>query len=133
MRKQQHNGGGTERSFEALCRVAELANYLAKQLSGPARTLAYRIKAEACSSLILTGGATVNGVWPDGIVALDLASDPPARLHVRKSHLTPAAREALMPQAASAPVVERLGDRFGQEFSFSKTGDTNERTSIASR
>ena len=94
----------------ALCRVAQLSNFLAKQLKGPTRTLAYRIKAEACSYLIIAGNASLNGIWPGGIVALDLFGDPPARLHIRRSHLRREAREILDQQTASVPAVARLGE-----------------------
>jgi hypothetical protein len=95
-----------------LCRVAQLSNALAKQLTGSARALAYRIKAEACSLLILSGSASLNGVWPGGIVALDLSGNPASRLHIRRSHLSRQARRALDGQTASVPAVSRLGDSF---------------------
>ena len=82
-------------SLNTLRQVARMSNVLAKRLSGPTRTLAYRIKAEACSSLLLAGGATVNSVCPTGIVGLDLSGDPPCRLHVRRSHLSAQARALL--------------------------------------
>jgi hypothetical protein len=102
----------TQASLGTLCRVARLSNSLAKQLTGPARTLAYRIKAEACSQLILSGGANVNGVWPTGIVALNLHGNPPSRIHVRRSHLSPEARAAVSHQASSVPAVTRLAEHF---------------------
>ncbi len=95
-------------NMASLCRVATLSNSLAHQLTGRARVLAFKIKAEACSSLILNGGAVVNGVWPTGIVALDLLSDPVARVHVPRAHLSPAARVAVIRQASTAPAVSRM-------------------------
>ena len=48
-------------NLQTLSHVAFLANRLAKQLSGRDRALAYRIKSEALSALIVSGVATVNG------------------------------------------------------------------------
>ncbi len=89
--------------------VALLSNILAKQLTGQHRTLAYRIKAQACSSLILAGNAYVNGVWPDGIIALNLACGD-HRIHIRRSHLTRKAREIVDRQMETAPTVARMED-----------------------
>jgi hypothetical protein len=97
----------TANNLESLRKVAQLSNRLAKMLTGPARALAYRIKAEACSSLILAGVATVNGVWPGGILALDLFG---SRLHVRRSHLTWEARQRLDHMAGRVPTVARLSE-----------------------
>ena len=94
--------------FNALSRLARLSSFLAKQLKGQERALAYRIKAEALSALILQGGASVNGICPTGIVALDLYGTPPSRVHVPRAHLSPAARALVDGQAASAPAVARL-------------------------
>lgn len=96
--------------LDALCRLAQLSNTLAKRLTGQTRTLAYRIKAEACSLLIVAGSANVNGIWPGGIVALDLFGNPPLRLHIRRSHLSRQARKALDTHLGSVPAVSRLGD-----------------------
>jgi len=89
--------------------VALLSNILAKQLTGQHRTLAYRIKAQACSSLILTGNAYVNGVWPDGIIALNFAGGD-HRIHIRRSHLTRKARQIVDCQLESVPTVARMED-----------------------
>jgi len=113
MKDQQHSHSEIQASFETLSRVATLSNYLAKQLKGQARTLAYRIKAEACSSLILAGSARVNGIWPDGTVALNLGGDRQARMHIRRSHLTLEAQAMLDQQVCSAPVVARLAEQSG--------------------
>ena len=100
----------TEASIKVLCKVARLSNVLAKKLTGPAQTLAYRIKAEACSSLLLAGRADMNGVWPGDIVALNVLGNPPSRIHIRRSHLTRQAREIVDRAAGSVPAVSRLGD-----------------------
>ena len=110
MQNHQYIEFDTETNLEALRNVARLSNNLAKQVTGAARTLAYKIKAEAISSLIVAGGASMNGIWPGGIIALDLVGIPAARLHIRRSHLTREAREFLDYQAASVPAVYRLGD-----------------------
>lgn len=109
-------GGDSRRSvavdgiLNALLQIAQRANDLAKELTGPSRAAAYRIKAQACSALILEGAARVNGVRPGGILALDLHGNPPSRLHVRCSHLIPAARRVVDEQAATVPVVAPLGE-----------------------
>lgn len=98
----------------ALKNVARLSNVLAKQLTGIHRTLAYRIKAQACSSLIVQGRAAVNGVWPGGIVALDIESgenSPGGRIHIRRAHLSPAAKQIIDRESRSVPAVTRLGDQ----------------------
>lgn len=97
-------------NLEVLRNVATLSNLLAKRLTGETRTLAYRIKAEALSSLIVAGGARMTGIWPSGIIALNLVGNPAARLHIRRSHLTREARKLLDCQAAFVPTVCRLGD-----------------------
>ena len=100
----QHLEFDTKTNLQALRNVARLSNVLAKQLTGESRSLAYKIKAEAISSLILAGGASMNGMWPDGsIIALDLAGSPTARLHIRRAHLTQEARELLDQQTGSVP------------------------------
>jgi hypothetical protein len=114
MRYQPDTQSNTHAGQESFYRMARLANLLAKQLDGEARTLAYRIKAEACSSLILEGAARVNGIWPSGIVALDLDGGPRIRLHIPRSHLSRRARRLIDHQAGGAPVVTRLSDQLGQ-------------------
>jgi hypothetical protein len=109
MSDQENTVFDTGKNCESLCNVAKLSNRLAKRLTGPDRTLAYRIKAEVCSSLIVAGNASVNGVWPGGIIALDLLGGP-LRLHVRRSHLTREARERLDQMARKAPAVARLSE-----------------------
>ena len=99
-------------SLDTLRQVARMSNVLAKSLSGPTRTLAYRIKAEACSLLLLAGGATVNSVCPTGIVGLDLSGDPPFRLHVRRSHLNAQAR-ALLESGSYRQDLDSSGERSG--------------------
>ena len=111
------NNSETDRSnpqtLRTLCRLAQLSNALAKQLTGPARMMAYQIKAEACSSLILHGGARVNGVRHDGIVALDILVIPSTRLHIRRSHLNKEARRIVGREASVAPVVSSIAERCG--------------------
>ena len=107
-----HSNRLGEASFRSLCQVAWLSNALAKQLTGTERALAYQIKAEACSSLIIEGGASVNGIWPNGIIALSLLSDPPSRIHIPRSHLRPDARAAVGNQTMNARVVVRISDGF---------------------
>jgi hypothetical protein len=88
-------------TLEDLRHIARLSNVLAKQLTGEARTLAYRIKAEACSSLVISGKATLNSVCPGGLLGLDLPGNPPLRIHVKRSHLTQQARAR----------IDRMSDR----------------------
>jgi hypothetical protein len=97
-------------SLDVLCRMAKQANFLAKQLSGEARLMAYRIKAEACSCLILQGDATVNGLWPNGILALDLGGNPPSRIHVLRAHLSREARFVVTRQTVGTAAVVRMSD-----------------------
>ncbi len=118
MNHRKPTSHNTRAAVPALCRVAKLSNYLAKQLSGTPRTLAYRIKAEACSALILNGATRVNGVSPDGILALDILGDRPIRLHIRRSHLTAPAQTALADEMAAARVVSSLADRCGTNVFF---------------
>src|SRR5262245_56102896 len=83
---------------DTLRNVAKLSNALAKKLTGGPRTLAYRIKAAACSSLIVQGYATVNGRWPGDIVGLDFIAgrdSETARIHIRRSHLSSEAKQIL--------------------------------------
>ena len=107
---------GTENStgdHGALKSIARLSNTLAKQLSGGPRALAYRIKAAACSSLIVQGHAAANGHWPGDIVGLDLfapKSSRVERIHIRRSHLSPHAKRLVDRNAESVPVVARLAD-----------------------
>jgi len=113
MINHEHHQSDRIADLDTLRRVAALSNCLAKKLSGASRTLAYRIKAEACSSLILHGAASVNGVSAAGIIALDIPGNRLLRLHIRRSHLTAPARAALIRQASTAPVVSNLAERCG--------------------
>jgi len=97
------------RDIDTLSNLARLSNALAKQLTGAPRTLAYRIKAQACSLLLISGHASVTGFWPDGIVSLDLASGK-TRLHIRRSHLTQNARDIVDRRIGSVRAVVRLGE-----------------------
>ena len=98
-----------QRDVETLSSLAQLSNILAKQLMGASRTIAYRIKAQACSLLLISGHASVTGIWPDGIVSLDLASGK-TRLHIRRSHLTQSARDIVDRRIGSVRAVVRLGE-----------------------
>ena len=91
--------------------AAQLANFLAKQLTGPNRTLAYRLKAQICSVLILEGRATANGVCADGIVALTIAGERPCRLHIRVCHLWPEAQVIVNKQASLIPAVAPIAEQ----------------------
>jgi hypothetical protein len=113
MNNSETDRSGRQTHLRTLCRVAQLSNALAKQLTGPARIMAYRIKAEACSSLILHGGARVNGVRHDGIVALDILVNPSTRLHIRRSHLNREARQIVGREASVAPGVSSIAQRYG--------------------
>lgn len=105
---QIESGSDRAVSVGTISMVALMSNLLAKQLTGPTRTLAYRIKAQACSSLIISGNAYVNGVRPGGILSLDIGSH--FRMHIRRSHLTLAAQEIADRQAAEAPAVSTLAE-----------------------
>src|SRR5581483_2110582 len=94
-----------------LRRVVDLSNELAKSLEGPARNLAYRIKAEACSALIVCGVARANGTRGNGIVGLDIEDETPCRVHICRAHLNEAARRILDTQAGLLPAVSPIGER----------------------
>jgi hypothetical protein len=96
--------------FLTLSALAHEANSLAKQLTGPQRSLAYRMKAAACSSLILGGMATVSGMRSNSILCLELLGGR-SRLHVPLAHLLPEARTVARHQASCAPVVGPLSER----------------------
>lgn len=72
-------------TLHSLCHVAIMANRLAKQLTGINRALAYQIKSEALSTLIVSGVAIPNGFHPDNIVGLDVLY---TRLHCPCSSLS---------------------------------------------
>lgn len=95
-----------------VCRLANLANTAARELTGSGRAWAYRMKCEALSALILTGSASVNGVRPNGTLGLDICADPPFRLHVPLRQLGAQAQSAVKEQLASAPAVAPLGERW---------------------
>src|ERR1035438_9778443 len=87
-------------NLQALSRVAFLANRLAKQLSGRDRALAYQIKSEALSALVVSGVATANGLHPDNTLGLDFFS---SRLHCPYSSLTPQAQAKIDRRSGSVP------------------------------
>jgi hypothetical protein len=98
----------TTDQLQALCRLATLSNYLAKKLDGYDRALAYRLKTEALSALITGGWATPNGAPVQGIVGLDIASNPPARLHIPLHYLSPEARTRVCEQLhLIAPIPQK--------------------------
>jgi hypothetical protein len=102
-----------DRSLCALCQVAHMANSLAKELTGRDRALAYRIKAAACSALIVAGAANLNGVRANSILGLDILIDiQRSALHIPLTELEPEARALVRVQAKStrtvAPLIECL-------------------------
>jgi len=101
--------------IDALNELASLAaglNGLAKQLTIPAqRQAAYRLKAAACGAAIMLGGAVVDGQRADDVVGLRIMSTPPTRLHVKVSHMQPAARAEVRRQAPLAAVKAPVGER----------------------
>ncbi len=98
-----------DRSLCALSQVAHMANSLAKELTGRDRVLAYRIKAAACSALILGGAANLNGVRANSILGLDILIDSQqSSLHIPLSELEPEARGLVREQAKSTRTVSPL-------------------------
>lgn len=97
--KNFYNTTDHTETLQTLSHVAFLANRLAKQLSGRERTLAYQIKSEALSALVVSGVATANGIHPDNTLGLDFFS---SRLHCPYSSLTPQAQAKI--DRGSAPV-----------------------------
>ena len=80
--------------------IAFLANRLAKQLSDRDRALAYQIKSEAVSALVVSGVATANGLHPDNTLGLDFFG---SRLHCPYSSLTPQAQAMINRRSGSVP------------------------------
>lgn len=108
----RNSGNG---AHQTLSHVAHMANRLAKQLSGPDQALAYQIKAAACSALIIDGSASVNGVRANDILALDILSNPPSRLHIPLMKLQAEARARVRSLIDSAPAVAPLSECRGSE------------------
>ena len=111
MKKLSARSGSTNRAdgavaLHSLCQVALLANRLAKQLSGRDRALAYQIKSEALSALVVSGAANANGMRPDNTVGLDFFG---SRLHCPLSNLTPQAH-AIIERSGRIPTTTRLSD-----------------------
>ncbi len=88
-------------------RLAFLANRLAKQLSGPDRALAYQIKSEALSALVVNGAATVNGYRPNNTLGLNFFN---SRLHCPMSSLTTQAQSVIERQSDSFPRTAPIAD-----------------------
>lgn len=95
-------------TITTLWAIATLSNMLAKMLNGTPRSLAYRIKARACTALIIAGVAKVTGTWANGIVSLSFGRDRTDRIHIPRSHLTKEAKAIVDREAASAPTLYRL-------------------------
>jgi hypothetical protein len=94
-------------NLQTLSHVAFLANRLAKQLSGRDRALAYQIKSEALSALVVSGVATANGIHPDNTLGLDFFS---SRLHCPYSSLTPQAQAMINRRTGSVPRTAPIMD-----------------------
>jgi len=109
------DAGSKQGDLHTLGKVAQLANILAKQLTGSQRALAYRIKTLALNALILEGAVRVNGVRANAILCLDILGDPIIRLHIPISFLQPEARvlmrRTITQTQAKAPISERLGNQ----------------------
>ena len=100
-------------AINEIASIAAGLNSLAKLLTLPAqKEEAYRLKATACGTAVMLGQAVVDGNRAGGIVGVRIFSAPPIQMHVKVSHLQPAARAAVRLQApfvpAKAPVKERL-------------------------
>jgi hypothetical protein len=87
-------------NLQTLGHVAFLANRLAKQLSGKDRAVAYQIKSEALSALVVSGVATANGLRPDNTLGLDFFN---SRLHCPYSSLTVQAQTMIDRRSGSIP------------------------------
>ena len=99
-----------------LCCAAKAANCLAHQLSGPNRAIGFQLKSELVSALLVAfeGLIRVNGVR-DGVLGLDILTDPPARLHIPVSTLRPEAQVVARRLARFAPAVSPLFERISTE------------------
>jgi len=94
--------------IDTLCRLAKISNHAAKKLNGPGRTWAYRVKCEILSTLIVAGMVRLTGKWPNGILALDIISDSPLRLHVPLNELRPEAQTLIASLSAAVPCTAPL-------------------------
>ena len=103
-----------DEQFQTLCRLAKLSNAAAKELTGAGRALAYRIKSEILSTLILEGSASINGVSVNDTLGLNILDDPPFQLHVPLKRLRPKAQAAAKQKLGSVPVVAPLGELLRQ-------------------
>ena len=101
--------------LHAICQVTDVAlglNSLAKQLSGPQRAAAYRLKAATISALVLLGAVRVNGRREKNTFSLDiLAADRRVQIHCVLRDLLPGAQTEILRQAEGAHVVAPLADR----------------------
>jgi hypothetical protein len=101
---------GRASSAEVLAQLACQANLLAKELAGPARAKAYRIKDHAINALILLGLVRVNGAAANGVLGLDILCGSGYRLHVPRAALSSEAKAVIEDEAAYAHVVTSLSD-----------------------
>jgi hypothetical protein len=120
-----------DRNLRTLSQVAHMASSLAKQLTGRDRDLAYRIKAAACSALIVGGAARLNGVRANSILGLDILIDLQSSLHVPLSHLDPQAQALARSQAKSTRTVAPLSECLNPEQLQSLKGHLAPKTNRA--
>ena len=111
--KHKLNQSNSYQQTDGLFFVAKISNFLAKQLAGRNRALAYRIKAESCSALIASGYASVNGLQGNGILGLDIElGNRRYQLHIPLMHLDSAVRADVENQLkylqAVAPLREQI-------------------------
>jgi len=104
----------------SLCRAAKAINFLAHQLGGTNRAIGFQVKSELVSALLVAfeGVVKVNGVR-DGILGLDIMTEPAARLHVPLSALRPEAQIVARRLASCAPAVGTLRERLNADQSQS--------------
>lgn len=100
----------TDPTLQLLIDIALASDALAKQLGGHYRSAGYRIKARACSALLLEGLACPNSWGLDDIVGLDILSAPPIRIHIRRAHLSREARLLIDQARPQLPRVASLAD-----------------------
>jgi hypothetical protein len=98
--------------LQTLACIAFLANRLAKQLAGRDRALAYEIKSQALSALVVSGVATVNGHRPDNTLGLDFFN---TRLHCPYSSLTHQAQSLIGRRSWSVPRTTPMADLLNLE------------------
>jgi hypothetical protein len=94
-----------------LSEIAKLTSLLAKQLPVALARAIYKLKADAISALILAGQAVPLGGYANGILTIKILTEPPFKLHVRRSDLQPEARIRIAesnPLPALAQLSEHL-------------------------